>query len=557
MRAVPPDAGRTLGLGTNQPRSVHSALARKTPLPPRTKLDTPNGTERLIRKSSGLYMNLKLALAEQLRWLMETLKKRGSDALIRRCQELIVKLAEDRFTLAVVGQFKRGKSSLMNAIIGRELLPVGVLPLTSAITVLRFGPVERLVIVRGNSIFADVVPVSELSDFVTERGNPGNCKRVKTASLEVPLPFLRRGLEFVDTPGVGSSIEANTATTYTFLPECDAVLFVDRASNRRLPSVEKDFLRAIREHVRKIFFIVNKTDLLADARERDEVFGFIRSAIREQMGTDTLKIVPVSARVGLAATLDHDAEAFACSGLKELHDTLAEFLVDAKASVLLSAIADKALRLIEAETGELELHRKARSLAEFDLRRRLDSLRFQFRQNEATRNGVITRLRDHVLSHTKSMLRGELESLLRTRRSRVAYWIERVTAHAGWRSCGAVSRRCADSFIRRSRAETWRWLSHRVEQFDLGVDETARELHLQLRQNLSEIRVLAAVAFDLPHKRNPETEGDLPRAVRRSNCRSWWILLGCRGYQSGCTFCQHGSPVDRCAHGWRRTLRRC
>jgi hypothetical protein len=171
-------------------------------------------------------MNLKLTLAEQLRWLMEILKKRGSDVLIHSCQELIVKLAEDRFTLAVVGQFKRGKSSLMNAIIGRELLPVGVLPLTSAITVLRFGPVERLVIVRENSIFADIVPVSELSDFVTERGNPGNCKPVKTASLEVPLPFLRRGLEFVDTPGVGSSIEANTATTYTFLPECDAVLFV-------------------------------------------------------------------------------------------------------------------------------------------------------------------------------------------------------------------------------------------------------------------------------------------------------------------------------------------
>ena len=513
VRRVAPDAGRTLGLGHQSASQRALSSRHKDPVTAEDEVRHTEWSGATDPEELRTYMNLKLALAEQLRWLMETLKKRGSDALIRRCQELIVKLAEERFTLAVVGQFKRGKSSLMNAIIGRELLPVGVLPLTSAITVLRFGPVERLVIVRENSIFADVVPVSELSDFVTERGNPGNRKRVKTASLEVPLPFLRRGLEFVDTPGVGSSIEANTATTYTFLPECDAVLFVTSVESP-FTSVEKDFLRAIREHVRKIFFIVNKIDLLADARERDEVFGFIRSAIREQMGTDTLKIVPVSARVGLAATLDHDAEAFACSGLKELHDTLAEFLVDAKASVLLSAIADKALRLIEAETGELELHRKARSLAEFDLRRRLDSLRFQFRQNEATRNGVITKLRDHVLSHTKSILRGELESLLRTRRSRAAYWIERVTAHAGWRSCGAVSRRCADSFIRRSRAETWRWLSHRVEQFDLGVDETARELHLQLRQNLSEIRVLAAVAFDLPHKRNPETEGDLPRAVR-------------------------------------------
>jgi hypothetical protein len=110
-------------------------------------------------------MNAKLALAGQLRWLEEILKKRGSDGLVHNCQQLIVKLAEDRFVLAVVGQFKRGQSSLMNALIGRDLLPVGVLPLTSAITVLKFGPVERLVIQRMDSPFAEIVPVGELPEF--------------------------------------------------------------------------------------------------------------------------------------------------------------------------------------------------------------------------------------------------------------------------------------------------------------------------------------------------------------------------------------------------------
>ena len=497
VRPVAPDPGSKPGL-------VDQSASQRT-------LSSWNGAPDPEKLRT--YMNLKLALAEQLRWLMEILKKRGSDALIRRCQELMVKLAEDRFTLAVVGQFKRGKSSLMNAIIGRDLLPVGVLPLTSAITVLKFGPVEQLVIEHENSKFADVVPVSELPDFVTERGNPGNCKRVKTARLEVPLPFLRRGLEFVDTPGVGSSIEANTATTYTFLPECDAVLFVTSVESP-LTSVEKEFLRAIREHVRKIFFIVNKTDLLADPRERDEVFDFIRSTIREQMGTDTVKIVPVSARVGLAATLDHDAEAFARSGLKDLHETLAEFLADAKASVLLSAIADKALRLIEAETGELDLYKKARSLAKFDLRRRLDTLKLQLRQQEAARNEVMAKLRDHLLKHTESVFHSELDSLFLTRRSRVASWIERVTARAGWRLCEPVSRRCADGFIRRLRAETWSWLRHRIERPGFASDERTRELQRQLQSNLSEIPALAAAAFDLPHKRGPETEGDFPWRIR-------------------------------------------
>ena len=86
------------------------------------------------------YTHTKLALAGQLRLLREIHKQRGSASRFTQCEKLMARLAEDRFTLAVLGQFKRGKSSLMNAIIGRELLPVGILPLTSAITSLRFGP---------------------------------------------------------------------------------------------------------------------------------------------------------------------------------------------------------------------------------------------------------------------------------------------------------------------------------------------------------------------------------------------------------------------------------
>jgi len=190
-----------------------------------------DGTESTIEIKPDLeqlrvYTQIKLMLAGQLRIVREALTALGRENGERQCGELVVKLAEDRFTLAVLGQFKRGKSSLMNAVIGREILPAGVLPLTSAITVLKYGPAERLVVHREDSIFPEELPVSSLSDYVTEKGNPANRKKVKTACVELPVPFLRRGIEFVDTPGVGSAIAANTATTYAFLPECDAVLFV-------------------------------------------------------------------------------------------------------------------------------------------------------------------------------------------------------------------------------------------------------------------------------------------------------------------------------------------
>jgi predicted GTPase len=310
-----------------------------------------------------VYTRTKLALAGQLRIVRESLTTLGREKAERQCGDLMVKLAEDRFTLAVLGQFKRGKSSLMNAIIGSELLPIGVLPLTSAITVLRYGPKERLIINRENSILDDELPVSSLPEYVTETGNPGNIRKVKTACVEVPVSFLRNGIEFVDTPGVGSSIIANTATTYDFLPECDAVLFVT-SIDTPMTSTELAFLREIRKYVNKIFFVINKIDLVVD-EERDKVLNFVADTIRAQTGSETVKVFPLSALMGLTARMTGDAVLYEQSGLKALEDTLASFLSGEKSSVFLAAVDHKALLILHNEAsqdafGEVAIEARAR-----------------------------------------------------------------------------------------------------------------------------------------------------------------------------------------------------
>ncbi len=291
------------------------------------------------------YNKSKLALAAQVRGLQNFLLARHAvKDFEERCRELMVKLAEDRFTLAVVGQFKRGKSSLMNAVVGREILPVGILPLTSAITVLRFGPKERLLIDSGNSSLRTELPLSELPDYATEQGNPGNIKNVKMATVEIPSLFLRRGLEFVDTPGIGSVIQANTATTYGFLPRCDAVLFVTSAETA-LSMAEVDFLRNMREHVNHVFLVVNKIDLL-DESELREVLDFNAGKLRGVIDDKIIGVFPVSARRGIAAKTADDIEGYEKSGMKKLEDSLSAFLADEKAAGFLSSVAQKTLRLL-------------------------------------------------------------------------------------------------------------------------------------------------------------------------------------------------------------------
>ena len=141
---------------------------------------------------------------------------------------LFTRLAEDRFNLVVVGRFSRGKTTLMNAMLGTGRLPTGIMPVTSVITTVSYGTEERVVLhYQHTNLFLEY-PVSELAEHITEQGNPGNVQRIHTAEVQLPAELLRRGFYFIDTPGLGSSILENTETTEAFLPEADALVPRDK-----------------------------------------------------------------------------------------------------------------------------------------------------------------------------------------------------------------------------------------------------------------------------------------------------------------------------------------
>src|SRR5574341_727943 len=328
---------------------------------------TEAGDVEILQK----YVQNKLAIVHQVRLLEHLLSTRKSTERAAQCQALTSKLAEDRFTLAVVGQFKRAKSSLMNALIGREILPTGVLPLTSAITILRFGPRERLVVAWENRSFEQEAPLSALVDYVTEQGNPGNHKKVRAAYVEVPTPFLRRGLEFVDTPGIGSAIEANTATTNAFVPQCDAVIFVTSV-DAPMTDAELDFLRRLRGVVGKVFGAVNKVDLLEQAQWQD-VINFVADQMRTCLGSTQVPVFPVSSRVALETQGRDDT-----SGIAALREALSVFLAAERTAVLLEMVAERTLRRLATEREELVLAERAASMSDEARRAELSQARAKF-----------------------------------------------------------------------------------------------------------------------------------------------------------------------------------
>ncbi len=304
-----------------------------------TGVSTPQAGERLQD-----YERLKLQLGSLGQRLLRLIDSKTDYERQRKCRDLLSAIAADRFTLAVVGQFNRGKSSLMNAILGLDRLPVGVVPLTSVITKVSYGNPERVLIEYEGSHLKGEISLGQLAEYVTEGGNPGNQRHIVSAEIQLPSEFLRRGLFFVDTPGVGSAIAENTATTESFLPEADAVIFVT-SFDSPLGREELEFLQKVREHVRKVFFAVNKLDLVP-SEKHPRVLSFIRKRLEYELGLQEPRLFPVSALLGLQAKLADSAHKLVESGLPTLEESLIQFLTTEKTGEFLVRSCERALSLM-------------------------------------------------------------------------------------------------------------------------------------------------------------------------------------------------------------------
>ena len=430
------------------------------------------------------YLQAKQELAARVRSALGLLRVRGTKGRVDRCQELLVKLAEDRFNLVVLGLFKRGKSSLMNAIIGRELLPTGLLPLTSVVTTLRFGPAERLLLTRDES-WVEEAPISRLADYVTERGNPGNVKKIRAAYLDLPLSLLRRGLHFVDTPGIGSSRGENTATTYAFLPECDAAVLVTSVETP-LTELELEFLRTVRQHARKVFFVVNKTDLLPP-EEREEVLSFIRDGLREAAGSQEVRLFPVSAREALEAKQTGDQERLAGSGMKELEDALAAFLSAEKSKALLLAVLDRALRVVDEELAEVRAQASVAATPEETRKEHRAAIADGLDDLERRERGIVGDLRSQLVEWVQTTAQSDITAFLSdTRQSLVAEYGPAL-GRLGWSSAGQSLQRVFDGAQERLLQALEEWLHAKMRDVKNQLQSAEARARPRFEQALSAV----------------------------------------------------------------------
>ncbi len=223
------------------------------------------------------------------------LAERYQLASIQPLIESIRELAErDELSVAVAGRFKAGKSSFLNHFLERDILPVGVIPVTTVVTEISFGPKEKATVhfLQGEN---EVVALDEVRSFVAESENPGNRKDVSTVSIELPELAHFRALRFVDMPGLESTFAHNTETALNWLPKVGLAI-VAVSVDPPLSQHDIALLRSLHEYTPKVSILLTKVDLLTEI-EQQEVLTFVNERLKEAL-TSAPEVFPYSIRPG-------------------------------------------------------------------------------------------------------------------------------------------------------------------------------------------------------------------------------------------------------------------
>jgi ribosome biogenesis GTPase A len=435
------------------------------------------------------YSRLKEALLRCIEEMLAMESIRGCP-----CEELREKLEKNTFNLVVVGQFKRGKTSVINALLGADILPVAVVPLTSIVTILTYGEALRIKVLFNDSRVAEIKSES-LSEYVTEKGNPKNIRDVSEVIITYPSDYLKDGVRLIDTPGVGSIYRHNTDVAYQYLPKSDAALFllsVDQPMGR----AELDFMEDVKEYSHKIFFLLNKADYLSEAELRESV-DFSKDVLEKSMGAE-VRIFPVSARLALEGKLAKAEEMVQRSRLPQFSDVLNAFLIEEKGKVLIISAANSLLRLLSQSTLERELEMKS-------LETPLDELQQKIKAFEEKRKEVLMAKQDFDIlldGETKRLLREVLdEDITRCRKDLLAREQPRLEElFSQVRSLPSRELRSAleREVIHRVRQAFNTWRATEEDRLAKGFESICRRFVLRINDVVDALLKFSSDLFEIP-----------------------------------------------------------
>jgi len=412
----------------------------------------------------------------------------GTDQDREQIAALRDRLDAARLRVLVAGEAKRGKSTLINALLGRAVLPAGVTPLTAVATTVRYGD-DPHAEVRFADGFEEKQPLSVLPDLVSERGNPDNRRHVAAVTVYLDAPVLASGVELVDTPGTGSVFAWDTVAAHEALETMDAAVLV-LAADPPVSAAERDLYAKITGLSVATFTVLNKADQL-DTAGLLEAAEFTRQVLAQggsgAPGTPG-RVYPVSARAALAG---HD------QGFATFAADFAAYLASSRVADLRSSGVMRARRIARSLLDEAALTRRAAQLAAEDAADRVT--RFGERLAEVAIRGQDAVA---VIGAESARLLKDLNDAAEADGRRLGRDISRQLEEAlggdlRTAAAGEIERQGREQLAALTIAAASAWRARRRDIIEQGLARTDARLATDLTAALSELRDSAAELLGL------------------------------------------------------------
>lgn len=302
------------------------------------------------------YKQTMTSITTDLKKLREYSEKLDLNGNINGIDEILKRMANDNFNVAIVGEFKRGKSTVINALLGKNILPVDVLPTTATLNKITYN-VTPFVTVEYKDGRKEQIGIEELDNYVAKltRESEERAKTIKEAVVYYPINYCKNGVTIIDTPGLNDDA-AMTEVTMSVLPTIDAALMVIMAQAPFSES-ERDFLESkiITSDLGRVLFVVTGIDLL-DEEDVDRVLENIKRRIQEHVlkkaesvyGVDSreyqtyqrklgnINLYGLSAKKALKAKVKGDVQMLEDSCFPTFEAALEKFLSEERGAITLS-----------------------------------------------------------------------------------------------------------------------------------------------------------------------------------------------------------------------------
>jgi GTPase Era involved in 16S rRNA processing len=359
------------------------------------------------------YKRTELGCVTDLRRLLDFALKIDLNRPILQLTEDVLKRAENKcFSIAVVGEFKRGKSTFINALLGREVLPADIRPCSATLNRVTYGLRPSVTLYfrseNGEPRRVEEIGIDELEKYVTKLTpeSRNTSAQIEEAVVHFPTEYCHNNVDIIDTPGLNDD-ETMTAVTMSVIPKVDAAILVIMPESP-FSGYEGDFLtkHLLLQDLGRVMFVVNAIDRLRKPKDREAIVTVIQERIalsvetrlkeqfepeseefkryRQQIGTP--KVFPLSAYMALEAQEQHNPEQLKESRFTEFTSALEQFLTHTRGAIELQVLAnrilatsDEIVKKINIEIGALNMGQQEfqtayeASLAQLDnLRRRRD-----------------------------------------------------------------------------------------------------------------------------------------------------------------------------------------